>query len=103
MILGATFFTSQKNDGFVSVKENIKNNNIKEYFENEKNKLQKIKNILTGKENIQEELLENTLTTLITSCDYLYLHFPDGWMFSYTQSFLNRVRSEIDFFLKLFE
>lgn len=96
-------FTSQKNDGFVSVKENIKNNNIKEYFENEKNKLQKIKNILTGKENIQEELLENTLTTLITSCDYLYLHFPDGWMFSYTQSFLNRVRSEIDFFLKLFE
>ena len=31
----------------------------------------------------------------------LYLHFPDGHKFQYTQSFLNRVRVEIEYYLKI--
>jgi len=73
------------------------------YFENEKNKLVRIKNILTGVEKFEmPEQAEQTLSQLITSCDYLYLHFPDGWHYKYNQSFLNRVRAEVDFFLKLY-
>ncbi len=73
------------------------------YFETQKNQLVRIKNLLTGAEKIEmPEQTEQMLTQLITSCDYLYLHFPDGWQFLYTQSFLNRVRAEVDFFLKLY-
>lgn len=73
------------------------------YFETQKNQLVRIKNLLTGAEKFEmPEQAEQMLTQLITSCDYLYLHFPDGWQFLYTQSFLNRVRAEVDFFLKLY-
>jgi hypothetical protein len=73
------------------------------YFETQKNQLVRIKNLLTGAEKFEmPEQAEQMLTQLITSCDYLYLHFPDGWQFLYTQSFLNRVRVEVDFFLKLY-
>ena len=56
-----------------------------------------------GTEKLSPEATEKTLTQLITSSDYLYLHFPDGWQFNYTQSFLNRIRNEVEFFLKLYE
>ena len=73
------------------------------YFETQKNQLVRIKNLLTGAQKIEmPEQAEQTLSQLITSCDYLYLHFPDGWHYKYNQSFLNRVRAEVDFFLKLY-
>ena len=72
-------------------------------FVEEKEKLVRIKNILTGEEQLESEMIEETLTQLITSSDYLFLHFPDGWQFNFTQSFLNRIRNEVDFFLKLYE
>ena len=41
------------------------------------------------------------ITQLVQDREYLYLHFPDGHKFAYTQSFLNRVRIEIDYYLKI--
>ena len=79
------------------------NKNVDIFFAKEKEKLVRIKNILTGTEKLSSETIEETLTKLITSSDYLYLHFPDGWQFNYTQSFLNRIRNEVEFFLKLYE
>lgn len=73
------------------------------YFEHEKETLTYIKEILTGTAALKPQDLEKTLTDLIKPRDYLYLHFPDGYCFSYTQNFLNRIRVEIDYFLKLFE
>lgn len=79
------------------------NINVNKFITEEKEKLIRIKNILIGTEKLSPEIMEKTLTNLIISSDYLYLHFPDGWQFNYTQSFLNRIRNEVDFFLKLFE
>lgn len=75
---------------------------LQNYFEKEKNALNEIKNILTGQTPIEESALEETLTFLIKKREYLYLHFADGYEYKYSQSFLNRIRTEIDFFLKVF-
>ena len=85
------------------IKNESYTHNIQKYLKNEKDKLLRIKNILTGTEKLSPEATEKTLTQLITSSDYLYLHFPDGWQFNYSQSFLNRIRNEVEFFLKLYE
>ena len=87
----------------VKVNDKTYNKNVDNFFAKEKEKLVRIKNILTGTEKLSSEAIEETLTQLITSSDYLYLHFPDGWQFNYTQSFLNRIRNEVEFFLKLYE
>ena len=87
----------------VKVNDKTYNKNVDNFFSKEKEKLVRIKNILTGTEKLSSETIEETLTQLITSSDYLYLHFPDGWQFNYTQSFLNRIRNEVEFFLKLYE
>ena len=92
--------TNSKNK---DIKEEHYTNKIQDFLKNEKDKLLRIKNILTGTEKLSPEATEKTLTKLITSSDYLYLHFPDGWQFNYTQSFLNRIRNEVEFFLKLYE
>lgn len=71
------------------------------YFETERKTLLEVKDILTGKIKLPAQELEAKLTELIKPREYLYLHFADGWQFQYSQSFLNRVRTEIDFFLKI--
>ena len=63
--------------------------------------LQELKSILTGDKKIASDKIEQTITELIQDKEYLYLHFPDGHKFQYTQSFLNRVRVEVDYFLKV--
>ena len=45
--------------------------------------------------------LKKEITQLIQDREYLYLHFPDGHKFQYSQSFLNRVRVEVDYYLKI--
>lgn len=75
---------------------------ISKYINNEKNSLIYLKNLLTGKTELQGEQLKNEIIKTATSKEYLYLHFPDGYSFNYSQSFLNRIRTEIDFFLKVF-
>ena len=90
-------------DSQIKIEKNTHNKNVATYLVEEKEKLVRIKNILTGEEQLESEMIEETLTQLITSSDYLYLHFPDGWQFNFTQSFLNRIRNEVNFFLKLYE
>ena len=63
--------------------------------------LQQLKDLLTGQKKLPEDELKKEITALICSREYLFLHFPDGHKFQYTQSFLNRVRVEVDYFLKV--
>ena len=62
--------------------------------------LEELKALLTGETKLPADQLEEKITQLIKEREYLYLHFPDGHKFAYTQSFLNRVRVEIDYYLK---
>ena len=75
--------------------------NIAQILQDEADALQELKSLLTGEKKLPAEQLEAKLTQLIQEREYLYLHFPDGHRFAYTQSFLNRVRFEIDYFLKI--
>ena len=70
-------------------------------LQHESETLQTLKSLLTGEKTLPEDKLEKEITQLITEREYLYLHFPDGQKFVYTQSFLNRVRVEIDYYLKI--
>ncbi len=63
--------------------------------------LQKLKDLLTGQKKLPEDQLQKEITALICQREYLFLHFPDGHKFQYTQSFLNRVRVEVDYYLKV--
>ncbi len=76
-------------------------NDITEKLSNEVSALQELKSLLSGEKQLPSEQLEKEITHLITEREYLYLHFPDGHKFVYTQSFLNRVRVEIDYYLKI--
>lgn len=70
---------------------------ISAFYEEEKKRVHTLRAALTG----EKPLCEADLKALLEECNYLYVHFPDarhGAVLS--QSFLNRVRSEIDFFLK---
>ena len=73
---------------------------ISAFYKEEKKRLHTLRAALTG----EKPLGEADLKALLEECSYLYVHFPDarhGPVLS--QSFLNRVRSEIDFFLKTVE
>lgn len=68
---------------------------IQEFYHKEEIMLQELRNGLSTGNICQERILE-----ILEEADYLYLHFPDGYKPSLDISFLKRVRSEIDFFLK---
>lgn len=71
------------------------------FLNDEKRKLNAIKNMLTGGDEWNVE----TFINVIKSTDYLYLHFPDyspsldASMIS--SSFLKRIRIEVEYFLKI--
>ena len=69
----------------------------------ETSSLQELKSLLTGEKQLPPEELQKEITRLIQEREYLYLHFPDGHKFAYSQSFLNRVRVEIEYYLKILE
>ncbi len=77
---------------------------VNDFIADERNDLQILADILTKGED--SPLREKTMTlsqqiTDILDCrEYLYLHFPDGAEPSLKQDFLNRVRTQTDFFLK---
>ena len=52
------------------------------------------------KNDFSKEEQNTLITEILKEREYLYLHFPDGTKLSLSQSFLNRVRAELDFFLK---
>ena len=68
---------------------------IREFYLAEEAILHELKEGLSTGNISQERILE-----ILEEADYLYLHFPDGYKPSLDISFLKRVRSEIDFFLK---
>lgn len=76
-------------------------NELNDYLLNEKRELEYLKALLTGKEKIAPSELETSIKKIAEKKDYLFLHFPDGYCFNYSQSFLNRIRTEIDYFLKI--
>ncbi len=70
---------------------------VDSFYKAEKERLITIKDMLTGKITLDE----NTLLHLLEECSYLYMHFPDGHLgANLRQDFLNRVRGEVDVFLK---
>ena len=73
---------------------------IDEYFKSEKAALEELRDLLTGKIKLPENELKTRITEIASPREYLYLHFPDGIRFSTDLSFLKRIRTEIDFFLK---
>jgi len=80
-----------------------KNSDLISFYENEKNRLEELRNLLTGEAAADNE----RLNVLIDECDYLWAHFPDyaGGRRSELSdiSFLKRLRTEIDPMLKLMD
>lgn len=87
-------------------KSNITEKAVKDFILGEKSALLRIKEILINGEKVQKpgKSIQEELSELLKEREYLYLHFPDGYECKSPDiSFLKRVRSEIDFFLKDFE
>ena len=73
---------------------------IKVFLQDEHKALERLRDLLTGKTELKDDKLLEEIQKIAEPREYLYLHFPDGCRFSTDQSFLNRIRTEIDFFLK---
>lgn len=83
-----------------SCKNIINQTELESFFTTEHKTLETLRDILSGKEKLPTNEQEAKIKELAIPREYLYLHFPDGHSFSYTKPFLNRLRAEIDFFLK---
>ena len=83
-----------------AVRSNPHVKEINEYLSNERKALEELLDLLTGHTKLKDEELMQKIESIAKPREYLYLHFPDGYKFSTSQSFLNRIRTEIDFFLK---
>ena len=77
-------------------------NEIKDFLATEHSALEYLRDLLIGNTELTGEALLEEIKKTAAPREYLYLHFADGWQFSTNQSFLNRIRTEIDFFLKYF-
>lgn len=73
-----------------------------DFFKNELTELEKIQEILTTGQNMDETERNNMLRQLLSKRDYLYHHFPDGYELRIEADFLKRVKAEIICFKKLF-
>lgn len=92
------------NDGGVKEAEDHSNSFEKEisgFLTGERGALEELRNLLTGHTELKGNELLSEIEKLAAPREYLYLHFADGCQFSSSQSFLNRIRTEIDFFLKI--
>lgn len=76
-------------------------NKIQDFIKNETNALEELKDIFTGKIKLEESKKNSRISRLLEPREYLYLHFPDGYRLNLSQAFLNRVRIEIEYFLKI--
>ena len=75
-------------------------NQIDDFFNKEHQTLIELRNILSGKTKVQPDEQLQYIKKTARPREYLYLHFPDGHLFSTDLSFLKRIRAEIDYFLK---
>lgn len=73
---------------------------LQSYLKEEKEALIQLRSLLTGETNLPEQQRSEQIKKLAAPREYLYLHFPDGHQFSMELSFLKRVRTQIDYFLK---
>ena len=73
---------------------------LETYLANERKTIEELRDLLTGHTELKGEELIQKIESIAKPREYLYLHFADGYKFSTNQSFLNRIRTEIDFFLK---
>lgn len=94
--------TAAKDDD-ISFKTTKGRSGIIEYMNEEESALKEIKTLLSkGRtQNETQQDFDKKLEALLSCREYLFLHFPDGYKYDIKNlSFLKRVRSEIDFFLK---
>ena len=73
---------------------------IQDYLKAEKEALEYLRDLLTGKTEFTGDELSKEIRRIVEPREYLYLHFPDGHKFELNQSFLNRIRTEIENFIK---
>ena len=90
------------NENFTITSQRKKSNKqIEEFILQEKNALLRLKDIFTGKIVLNEDSRKEEIIKLLKKREYLFLHFPDGYQLNLSQDFLNRIRVQIDFFLKI--
>ena len=96
----ATCPVSQPRTGYLRT-EAFEDTGIKLFLEGERDRLVRLKGILTGEcESVRTEELDE----LVAELDYLWLHFPDGYRGATADTaFLKRVRIELEYFLKTIE
>ena len=76
---------------------------ILKWLENEEKSLERLRELLSFGEEVAKcgKSASDEIAEILFEREYLYLHFPDGWQCKANDiSFLKRVRTEIDFFLK---
>lgn len=77
---------------------------VKDFLTEEKNQLEILKSLFTNgdaSEHRMEQLtLKEQIDSILKCREYLYIHFPDASGPTNQQSFYNRIRIELDFFLK---
>lgn len=75
-----------------------------DFYQTEKNALLKLQNLLSFGEKSDfydtTKPLSLQIKEIFIERDYLFLHFPDGFLPTTETSFLKRIRAETDFFLK---
>ncbi len=76
---------------------------LADILKKEREALEELKALLIGDKQMDADERQKEITRLVTEREYLYLHFPDGHRFVYTQSFLNRIRIEVEYFLKILQ
>ena len=52
-------------------------------------------------DELSEKEREKRILNLLSDREYLFIHFPDGYKLNLSQDFLNRIRIELDYFLKI--
>ncbi|MGP1459484.1 MAG: 6-hydroxymethylpterin diphosphokinase MptE-like protein [Treponema sp.] len=73
-----------------------------DHFTQEKAALERLKLIFTGEAALAEQNANAEIETILSAREYLFLHFPDGTKPRLDADFLKRVRTQIDYFLKIF-
>jgi len=88
---------------FSAYGEKLRKNTVSSVVNQEKETLLRLRDLLSGKAEMNESERFSEIQALLKNREYLYLHFPDGYKLSMELNFLKRVRGEIDGFLKLME
>lgn len=82
----------------------IPKSNITSFLQNEKQALEELKDLFTYAENSalrkKDISLNEQIDRILTNREYLFIHFPDAVCPTNPQSYYNRIRIELDFFLK---